>query len=228
MPFRVKAWLLENATWYAALIVAMEVAMLEALHFYLIPHLWGSTSIMPFFEPNEASTRTAAIIASAAALLLSGVIIMAPLLSLSLHQSYDTLFELRKHLRAQVDLYKEVEDRFKARKHRLVRLDPDAARTRLIREVEERLRDQLRWYKGLNPPYLATWLTSVAVLTFVAIYSLFNGWRDSAMFFDALSFMVVSCILSVIFSFLAILFFAITRPGITKLDLFIKYFDVEK
>jgi uncharacterized membrane protein len=71
-------------------------------------------------------------------------------------------------------------------------------------------------------------VTSVAVLAFVAVYSVLNRWGERDMFYDALFFMLASCILSVIFSCVSIIFFIITRPGITKLDLFISYFNDEE
>jgi hypothetical protein len=182
----------------------MEGAFLAWLHFYLVRKL-KAMFVASFFEPADASTRTAAIIASAAALLLSGVILMAPVLSLSLHQSYDTLFELRKHIRQNTER--------------------EANHSSLIREVEEGLRRQLLWYQRLNPSYFATWLTSIFVLALVAMYSAINAWADRDAFNYALSFLLASCFLSVLFSIISIFFFAITKPGITKLRLFIRYFD---
>jgi hypothetical protein len=199
-------WLQDYADLYTAFVIFVEIWLLYRLYRYMIPHTL--TYFVPFFEPADASTRTAAIISSAAALLLSGVILMAPLLSLSLHQSYDTLFELRKYL--------------------LERAVSGANHTDLIDRVEGRLSDQLHWYRWLNPPYLGTWVTSVAVLAFVAVYSVLNRWGERDMFYDALFFMLASCILSVIFSCVSIIFFIITRPGITKLDLFISYFNDEE
>lgn len=159
---------------------------------------WSATS------PREYADLVyllSAVIAGGATLLLGGVVTVAPLLSLALHQSYDSIFEVTRRL---------IEKRIVT-----------AADRSLATEHVRRLQSDLVVYEQLNPWYYAVWAFSVAVMAFIPVVFVISPWFDKNSYRVSMIFFFVSSILCVLFALISLTFFFRIRPGVTKLLLFV-------
>jgi hypothetical protein len=186
--------------------------VLVVLLIFLIPLYFSLTethsSDLGFRDITEKGTlyMVSAIISASGALLITGVIVLAPLLSLSLHQSYDALFALAEQLsRTKRDMNQE--------------------QIALVNESLHTLEHHLRWYKRLNPLYYGLWFASCLFLLFATGRMIVGPWVHAHVFHEAMSFFILSCILCLGFAAVAAFFFNRIKPGVTKLDFFIRYLN---
>ncbi len=155
-------------------------------------------------DTSETADRIyllSAIVGSAAALLTSAVLTLAPLLSLALHQSYDGIFSvLRELLSLENNLGGA--DAKKAALH--------LRRTNAI-------------YNHLDPWFYSIWLSSCILLLVAGVRPFLSSWDDRRLYFEAMAFFGLSCVNAVSFALLAIVYFISTRPGLTKLEIILSY-----
>jgi len=139
--------------------------------------------------------------------LLTGVIVMAPLLSLSLHQSHDPLFELAEKTLGAVT--------------------SDADAKALGDRIRSRLASQRRFYNWLNPFYLLVWGLAIAFMAVFVMRLVLLPLLDGVAFRDAMIFLCICASLCVLFAIISFLFFMAVRPGITKLEFFMEYLNTK-
>ena len=146
------------------------------------------------------------IVGAAGTLLLAGVIALAPMLSLSLHQSYDSLFSLVQQLQsAQSPTRNELE-----------------IETQCIETLEGFRKD----YGLLNSFYFAVWVLAASCLLIEGVYLVLRPWLAVRAMHDAMNFFAASCVLCALFAVISLVFFARIRPGIHKLDYYTRYFKL--
>ena len=175
---------------------------------YLILHLFVEESIKTRIGLLLDSTRPAddlymvvSIFYSVATLFLTGVVLIAPILSLSLHQFHDSIFDL--WLKSS-----------------------EKKESNLTSVMENEIRKLFKIYENLNRLYYALWFSAITSLVLEIGLLIFSLWSRHVLFIEGFFFLILSLIISTAFSALAFYLFLKIRPGETKLRLFLKYIDV--
>lgn len=184
-----------------AAILFVLVAELLLLRSISVTHLAEGAADGDLATTGNLIYLLSAVVAAAAALVIAGVIVLAPLLSLSLHQSYDTLYSLAKDLFA----------------------DSDPNNREIAKSCRATLQRNLRIYHVLDIPYYAIWVTSTILLFVITIRLTLGDWLPTTVFHEAMSFFVVACANCGLFAAICIVYFVLIRPGVTKLDYSVRH-----
>jgi hypothetical protein len=144
-----------------------------------------------------------ASVASAAALLLvSGVLVTAPLVSLALHQSYDTIFSVWQQVTQKPT-------------------DPDGEA--VARSAASHLERAQRLYRWFNPVFLVVWLFSVLALGAMLVVVPYSPLDSVSAFRLAWRFLLVGAAICFVFGAVTVTLWVLVRPGQSKLDLLTQY-----
>ena len=204
--------------WVGALVVVLVVGLLLWVfdEYLLRPH---------FTEIHGDRTTTAnylymlsAVVAAAGALLQAGVIALAPILSLSLHQSYDALFSFIRTVRSDT-VRSDVEQRGDKN------VDDKNA---LVDRCINTLRGYRKAYRWLNPVYYGIWILTCVHLFIFTSRMVRRPWLGEGVMHEAMAFFVTSCVLCLLFAGVSVAFFFLIKPGTTKLDYYTRYFIMEE
>lgn len=144
-------------------------------------------------------------VASAAALLLvSGVLVTAPLVSLALHQSYDAIFSLWQQVTQKPT-------------------DPHGEA--IARSAASHLERTHRLYRWFNPVFLVVWLFSVLALGAMLVLFPYRPLDSVNAFRLAWRFLLVGAAICFVFGGVTVILWVLVRPGQSKLELLTQYLE---
>jgi NitT/TauT family transport system substrate-binding protein len=160
----------------------------------------------PPSHPSEQFYMLSAVLAAGAGLLTAAVLALAPVLSLALHQSYDGLLQL-----TTTPLPSE---------------DAEQKRPQFAASCADVLRKHEAVYRLLNPLYYGTWGVSCLFLIALSARLVAWPWVGRQEFRSSMAFFAISLVISAVFALVSLAFFLYIRPGLTKLEFYVKYLDM--
>jgi hypothetical protein len=187
---------------FGLVIWTLAILLLLSLVTYFL-YSTESRTLDLLWSPGNSGTgsaiihQTSALFHAVAMMLLTGIVLVAPVLSLSLHQFHDKVYDLF-HATRGIPNSSEFGDGLYSYLCRVQRL-----------------------YKWPNDLFLAIWFSAVILLILIAITFVFNFGKGPVLLMVSAFFLISAMLLCSTFALLSFVFFASIRPGESKLELYI-------